>query len=377
MSLLKKIIFPVGALYPNESGGVSLSLYWHLKGLYSSDKFEITVITTDYGIKPQLITKDKWINTDYGKIIYLSTYNINIAFRLIVNFILKIKNNDLVHLSSIFYPPTIICFFIAKIYNKKIIWSTRGSVDDIEFLKKGSLKKITIFLLRFFVKDIFFHTTSLAESEFVKKQFGKSVNIIQIPNYIVLPKKININKDNYFLYLGRFHQKKGIFELIEALKISKLFVNSKFILKVAGNFKNDYGELILKKIKDSDLEQKISLLGSVEGNEKQLLLAKAHFLFMPSFSENFGIVTAEALAQGTPVVASKFSPWQSLEFYNAGYWINNTPEELAKYIDIIISLSNNEYLTMCKNALQLSNIELDIFTNIHQWIKVYSKCFEV
>lgn len=372
MNLRKKIIFPVGALYPNEAGGVSLSLYWHLRGLYSSEEFDITVITTNYGIKPNLITTDKWMNTDYGKIIYLSTYNINIAFKLILNFILKVKKNDIVHLSSIFYPPTIICFFIAKIFNKKIIWSTRGSVDDVEFSRKGSLKRLIIFFLRFFTKDIFFHTTSISESTFVKKQFGASVKIIEIPNFLVLPNKIATTKENYFVYLGRFHPKKGILELVEALNISKLFVNSKFILKIAGNFKNDYGKLVINKIKNYNLQQKIILLGSVEGNEKQMLLSKAYFLFMPSFSENFGIVTAEALSQGTPVVASKFSPWHYIELYKAGYWINNTPEEIAKSIDIIISLSNSEYLTMCENALKLSKIELNIFTNITKWVKIYT-----
>ena len=40
--------------------------------------------------------------------------------------------------------------------------------------------------------------------------------------------------------------------------------------------------------------------------------------------KNFGNVVLEALAEGTPVVTSKGTPWQDLENEKAGFWVENT-----------------------------------------------------
>ena len=42
------------------------------------------------------------------------------------------------------------------------------------------------------------------------------------------------------------------------------------------------------------------------------------------------MVVLEALAQGTPVVTTQNTPWQSLETTQAGFWIKNDVEALQK-----------------------------------------------
>ena len=46
-------------------------------------------------------------------------------------------------------------------------------------------------------------------------------------------------------------------------------------------------------------------------------------------NENFGMVVAEALAQGTPVISTKGAPWQGLETERCGWWIDHGPELMA------------------------------------------------
>ena len=84
------------------------------------------------------------------------------------------------------------------------------------------------------------------------------------------------------------------------------------ILKIAGN---DEGyKLVLEElIKKYGLKSKVSFIGNVSGEEKELFLRKAKCLVMPSHTENFGIVAVEAMAQGTPVIASKNTPWEIIE----------------------------------------------------------------
>ena len=56
----------------------------------------------------------------------------------------------------------------------------------------------------------------------------------------------------------------------------------------------------------------IVFIGPVYGEEKARLMAAADLFVLPTRSENFGIVVAEALASGVPVITTKGAPWQEL-----------------------------------------------------------------
>jgi glycosyltransferase involved in cell wall biosynthesis len=60
---------------------------------------------------------------------------------------------------------------------------------------------------------------------------------------------------------------------------------------------------------------------------------------VPSYTENFAIVVAEALAHGVPVIASKGTPWSRLEEMKCGLWVDNDPETLARAIRSISGMS--------------------------------------
>ena len=61
-----------------------------------------------------------------------------------------------------------------------------------------------------------------------------------------------------------------------------------------------------------DLDPTITYAGSRYGEEKLRLLHEADLVVLPSRSENFGLVVAEALAAGVPVVTTKAAPWAEL-----------------------------------------------------------------
>jgi glycosyltransferase involved in cell wall biosynthesis len=80
------------------------------------------------------------------------------------------------------------------------------------------------------------------------------------------------------------------------------------------------------------------MLGAVVSKEKKALFEYSDVALVPSYTENFAIVAAEALAHGVPVIASKGTPWSRLEEMGCGLWVDNDPESLANAIRSISTM---------------------------------------
>ena len=82
-------------------------------------------------------------------------------------------------------------------------------------------------------------------------------------------------------------------------------------------------------VKELGLEDSVVITGEVQGEVKDALLANADVFVLPSYSENFGIVIAEAMAWGRPVIASTGTPWKEIADIGAGWWVEPEEEALA------------------------------------------------
>lgn len=104
-------------------------------------------------------------------------------------------------------------------------------------------------------------------------------------------------KDDYLLFLGRFHANKGPHL---AIKVAQR-LNARLII-AAPPPPADQVEFFQTEIRPH-LSGKIEWIGSVESEEKARLLGQARCLLGPiCWEEPFGLVYVEALACGTPVV---------------------------------------------------------------------------
>jgi len=108
----------------------------------------------------------------------------------------------------------------------------------------------------------------------------------------------------YLLFIGRLEQKKNVLGLIEAFNILKKLGEYKDLkLVLVGRPGYKFGS-IEEKIKEYGLENSVLVLGWVPQKDLAYLLNGAEAFVLPSFFEGFGLPILEAMACGTPVLAS-------------------------------------------------------------------------
>ncbi len=366
-------MFPIGTLYPSQQGGPSNTIYWIAKALVHQG-VHVTIVTTNVGTTNK-VPSNQWINTDYGRVIYYSTWFPVFPLRMVRSTIAAIPHCDLVHLTSLFYPPSLVAALAALWYGKPIVWSSRGELDRMALVYSSWKKKPILWLIRQFLsKKIVFHSTSPEETLRVKLVLGQQVQTVEIPNFLELPTLVNRTPviTPYLLCIGRIHPIKAIENLIASLQHSPQFLKLGINLIIAGDCNNHYAEQLKTQVHELGLSSKIQFIGHVEGASKQKLYANAYFTLLISHAENFGNVVVESLAQGTPVIASVFTPWEILPQQNAGFWVNNTPEALSACIDQVLKIPKNEYLSMRRSSVLLVEKEFDIKKNIIKWKDCYS-----
>jgi len=92
-------------------------------------------------------------------------------------------------------------------------------------------------------------------------------------------------------------------------------------LIIAGRDENGHAADLARIISAHDLHDSVELIGEVGGQDKWALYQLSELFVLPSLSENFGIVVAEALASGVPVLTTKGTPWSELPERRCGWWI--------------------------------------------------------
>jgi glycosyltransferase involved in cell wall biosynthesis len=101
------------------------------------------------------------------------------------------------------------------------------------------------------------------------------------------------------VFLGRVDKIKGAYDLLALWKIVvKKYPTAKLCIIGDGPDRRP----LERKIKEDNLDKNIILVGKVDEEEKYVLMKKSKIFVYPSYQESWGIVIAEAMACGLPVV---------------------------------------------------------------------------
>ena len=345
-----KILHITQAYYPAiQWGGPIVSVRTLAKELARTGH-EVTVYTTTFGLSTN---KTSTATIDGVRVVYFRSYNVwrwHVPFGALGALRRTMEDFDIVHLHSVWDP--MIWIAGALLIGKKtcVVISPRGCIDPVLIRKRSFLLKKTLYALvvkRMFLQSAGIHFTS----SFEKERFIAFTNI-DAPSQITAnaldreefqpmaradaPLPLGLENTRYFLYLGRINWKKGLELLVGAFSKIAQDVTG-VLLVIAGPDEDRYKHRIERLAVEKQLGSRMVFTGLVQGQEKVALLRQAAALVLPSYSENFGIVVAEALAAGTPVIISHgvgISPL--VVSYQAGIVVAMDEEALARALREIL-----------------------------------------
>lgn len=163
--------------------------------------------------------------------------------------------------------------------------------------------------------------TSPQEQEYLSRLVAKQGNVKMIPygtdveTFHTIPKaearaKLGLDRNEQIvLYVGRFDPRKGIETLVRASAQSQAFSEGNLKLVIVGGSCPDRLDgqersRIEHIVQETELIEKTLFTGQVKHNILPFYYAAADVCVIPSYYEPFGLVAIEALACGTPVIAS-------------------------------------------------------------------------
>jgi glycosyltransferase involved in cell wall biosynthesis len=145
-------------------------------------------------------------------------------------------------------------------------------------------------------------------SKHLKRIVPGNADVSVIGQGVDLPARQPLRSEDYVLFLGRFDVKvKGIDILLKAWSY---IPPQKRILPLhmvgGGDFRS------VKRMKDSLNLDDVKIVGRVDHESVFSAIARAAFICIPSRSEGFGLVAAETMALGKPLVVSAIPSLKSL-----------------------------------------------------------------
>ncbi|HEY6913358.1 MAG TPA: glycosyltransferase, partial [Paludibacter sp.] len=262
--------------------------------------------------------------------------------------LLKAEQPDIVHINGIWEPQTWLFQKTAQQLGIKVIMSPHGMLEPY-ILNRHPLKKQLALALyqRKAVKSVdYLHATAQSElKQFRKLGYLQPAEIIA--NGIELAdikSKTTWNEVRNILFLSRVHPKKGLEILIEA--VARLENKQLLLITIAGEGEPDYVESLKKLAVEQHVSHLFNFIGPVYGCRKWDLYENSDLFVLPTYSENFGIVVAEALATGIPVITTTGTPWQELETNRCGWWIDLNVQNLVKTLNEAINKTSAELKEM-------------------------------
>jgi len=167
-----------------------------------------------------------------------------------------------------------------------------------------------------------------------------------------IAKQPHLDGKRVVLFLGRLHRVKGCDLLLEAFAQVVQF-DARLHLVMAGPDQVGWVATLRAQAQQLGLTERISWPGMLRGVDKWGAFYAAEVLCLPSHHENFGIVVAEALACGKPVlISNKVNIWHEIELDTAGFVDSDTVAGTVRNLQRWLAIDAGGYAAMSERARQ-------------------------
>ena len=243
---------------------------------------------------------------------------------------LSTTDYDIVHNHALWLLPLRYAHAAAKRSGAPLVISPRGMLSGWAYAHRRWRKRIAEHLVhpKALSGAAGWHATSAEEAEDIRR-LGYRQPICIAPNGVPIPDSTEreqqrtawlqicpaLSGRRVALFYSRFHRKKRLRELFD------LWVSAprgEWLLLIVG-VPEDY--------QATEISQWIAAAGAQEsvvafdGADRPSPYGAAELFLLPSHSENFGLVIAEALAAGLPPLVTSTTPWRSLNDHAAGWCV--------------------------------------------------------
>jgi glycosyltransferase involved in cell wall biosynthesis len=348
------------SFYPATFYGGPISATWDLSKKLAEKGIEVYVSTTNAnGSKKLDVECNKYLKKEEN--VFVKYYNEQITNKFSLSFLFgiwsDIKKSDIVYIQYLFHYTVLFSLLFSVFQKKKIVVCPRGSFSV--FTLNNKLPFIKLLWLNFLIKPminkiVWQASSYLEEKDILNKFPNADVEIINdgidydsFQNSILVSRNELLNKftgitcndvSNIFFSMGRLHKIKGFDVLIDAFNL--FLEKDKYAKLIIAGDDDGIGKQLKDQIQKLNLSSSVFLIGAINFEDKKLLLNNCDYFTLASEFESFGIVIAEALSCGKPVVVSNKTPWKDIQINNCGILADN---EKNSFNDAFSKIINEKY----------------------------------
>jgi glycosyltransferase involved in cell wall biosynthesis len=187
-----------------------------------------------------------------------------------------------------------------------------------------------------------------------------------------IKKKFN-ERANLVGYIGRLSEEKGVMNFVSAIPlILGHYPNTKFFIGGDGLLLNK----IKEEMKKNELYDKVTITGGISHDRVPEYLNELKLLVLPSYTEGLPNIVLEAMACGTPVLATPVGGVPDvIEDEETGFILeDNTPETISDRI--IKTLNNTKLVDIAKNAEKIIKEEYTYEKAVERYRRVIYEIME-
>ena len=244
------------------------------------------------------------------------------------------KGADIIHNNSLWMMPNVYSALAKRGTRCRLVIQPRGTLSEYALSISRWKKRLIGWWGQYSAMKNADMWVATAASEFDDiRRLGYRQPICVLPNGVDLPETGHFSQScsgdgktgkaftrRRMLFISRIHPKKNVDILLRAWA----HLESKFIdwgLSIVGPDQgNPYADEMKALAKRLGCRH-VMFEGELRGEEKNRFLMSSDCTILPTHSENFGMVVAESLACGTPVICSYGAPWEGLIVNKCGWWV--------------------------------------------------------